>query len=193
MTSSALVARIILLITISTINIELSRAESNRGSQDLIPRTSLTNLKLGDFSSTGSLDLVLEATSLNQDVSTGVSQVTNPFIKLEGSRGVIWSIKSLRGNISGRVNDSEQRIELSGEVLISRSAGLGQNLVITSESFVFVPQKNFGETLSPVTINLGQNTITAAELSIDLNKEELRLDSSSTQYVSSEVFGKSQK
>ena len=130
MTSSALVARIILLITISTINTELSRAESNRGSQDLIPRTSLT---------------------------------------------------------------SEQRIELSGEVLISRSADLGQNLVITSESFVFVPQKNFGETLSPVTINLGQNTIKAAKLSIDLNKEELRLDSSSTQYVSSEVFGKSQK
>ena len=193
MTSSALVARIILFVTISTINIELSRAESNRSSQDLIPRTSLTNLKIGDFSSTGSLDLVLEATSLNQDVSTGVSQVTNPFIKLEGSRGVIWSIKSLRGNISSRVNDSEQRIELSGEVLISRSADLGQNLVITSESFVFVPQKNFGETLSPVTINLGQNTITAAKLSIDLNKEELRLDSSSTQYVSSEVLGKSQK
>ena len=190
MITSSLIARIILFIAISTINIELSRGESNRSSSDLIPRTSLTNLKIDDFSSTGNLDLVLEATSLKQDVNAGVSLVTNPSITLNESRGTIWSIKSLRGNIFRSTHHSEQRIELFGEVLISRSTDLGQNLVITGEDFIFLPRRQLGETLSTVTITSGQNTITAGKLSIDLKREELRLESSPTQFVSSKIQGK---
>ena len=190
MTPSTLIVKIILIIVTSIVYIESSQSESNQNSQDLIPKASLKNLKIDDFSSTGSLDLVLEATSLKQDVNAGVSLVTNPSITLNESRGTIWSIKSLRGNIFRSTHDSEQRIELFGEVLISRSTALGQNLVITGEDFVFLPRRQFGETLSTVTITSGQNTITAGKLSIDLKREELRLESSPTQFVSSKIQGK---
>lgn len=170
--------------------IELSRGESNRNSQEAVRKASLTNVKIDDFSLTGNLAFVLEATSLKQDASSGVSYLINPSLKLEDPPGTIWSIKSLNGSIFPKVIGSEQKIELSGEVLITRSTDLGQILLISSDDFIFVPKKQYGETLSPVTIKLGKNTTTAARLSIDLIRGELRLESNSTQNVISEIMEK---
>ena len=172
-------------------NSSLSSSESNQFSQGDIPAVSLTNVKLDSFSQEGNLELELEATSLKQDTSSGESYLTNPRLKLETPPGILWSIKSEIGTVSrrslNREEISEQRIELSGKVTLSRRTAKGQKIEIHSDTFTFLPKKQYGETLSSVTVYSGNNVTTAGKLSIDLRRGEISLGSSSTKYVETKI------
>ena len=165
--------------------------ESSHFSQNDVPAVSLTNVKLDSFSQEGNLELELEATSLQQDTSSGESQLTNPRLKLETPPGTLWSIKSEIGTVSTGASNrdglSEQRIELSGNVLISRLTAEDQLVEIRSDNFILLPKRQYGETLSSVTVNFGNNVTTAGKLSIDLRLGEMKLGSSSTEYVETKI------
>ena len=174
-----------------TINSNLSSNEISQLSQSDLPAVSLTNVKLDSFSQEGYLELELEATSLQQDTSSGESQLTNPRLKLETPPGTLWSIKSEIGTVSTGASNrdglSEQRIELSGNVLISRLTAEDQLVEIRSDNFILLPKRQYGETLSSVTVNFGNNVTTAGKLSIDLRLGEMKLGSSSTEYVETKI------
>ena len=191
MNSRAPFLRISLFTILCTINPNLSSNETSQLSQSDVPAVSLTNVKLDSFSQEGNLELELEATSLQQDTSSGESQLTNPRLKLETPRGTLWSIKSQIGTVSTRGSNqdgiSEQRIELSGNVLISRRTAEDQLVEIRSDNFILLPKRQYGETLSSVTVNFGNNVTTAGKLSIDLRLGEMKLGSSSTEYVETKI------
>ncbi|MFL2526780.1 MAG: LPS export ABC transporter periplasmic protein LptC [Candidatus Azotimanducaceae bacterium] len=81
-----------------------------------------------------------------------------------------------------------------GDVVISRRTAEGQLVEIQSDNFILLPQKQYAETLSSVTLNSSNNLTRAGKLSIDLRRGEMRLQSSSTQYVETKIrspqFGK---
>ena len=172
-------------------NSNLSSSEINQFSQGDIPAVSLTNVKLDSFSQKGNLELELEATSLQQDTSSGESHLTNPRLKLETPPGTLWSIKSQIGTVSTRGSNqeriSEQRIELSGKVLISRRTAEGRLVEIRSDNFILLPKRQYAETLSPVTVNSDNSVTTAGKLSIDLRLGEMKLGSSSAKYVETKI------
>ena len=148
-------------------------------------------MKLDSFSQKGNLELELEATSLQQDTSSGESHLTSPRLKLETPPGTLWSIKSQIGTVSTRGSNqeriSEQRIELSGKVLISRRTAEGRLVEIRSDNFILLPKRQYGETLSPVTVNSDNSVTTAGKLSIDLRLGEMKLGSSSAKYVETKI------
>ena len=191
MNSRAPFLRISLFTILCTINPNLSSNETSQLSQSDVPAVSLTNVKLDSFSQEGNLELELEATSLQQDTSSGESQLTNPRLKLETPPGTLWSIKSEIGTVSTGASNrnglSEQRIELSGNVLISRRTAEDQLVEIRSDNFILLPKRQYGETLSSVTVNFGNNVTTAGKLSIDLRLGEMKLGSSSTEYVETKI------
>ena len=191
MNSRAPFLRISLFTILCTINPNLSSNETSQLSQSDVPAVSLTNVKLDSFSQEGNLELELEATSLQQDTSSGESQLTSPRLKLETPPGTLWSIKSQIGAVSTRGSNqdgiSEQRIELSGKVLISRRTAEDQLVEIRSDNFILLPKRQYGETLSSVTVNFGNNVTTAGKLSIDLRLGEMKLGSSSTEYVETKI------
>ena len=191
MNSGAPFLRISLFTILCTINPNLSSNETSQLSQSDVPAVSLTNVKLDSFSQEGNLELELEATSLQQDTSSGESQLTNPRLKLETPPGTLWSIKSEIGAVSTGASNrdglSEQRIELSGNVLISRRTAEDQLVEIRSDNFILLPKRQYGETLSSVTVNFGNNVTTAGKLSIDLRLGEMKLGSSSTEYVETKI------
>ena len=191
MNSRAPFLRISLFTILCTINPNLSSNETSQLSQSDVPAVSLTNVKLDSFSQEGNLELELEATSLQQDTSSGESQLTNPSLKLETPPGTLWSIKSQIGTVSTRGSNqdgiSEQRIELSGKVLISRRTTEDQLVEIRSDNFILLPKRQYGETRSSVTVNSVKNVTTAGKLSIDLRLGEIKLGSSSTEYVETKI------
>ena len=191
MNSAAPFLRISLFTILCTINPNLSSNATSQLSQSDLPAVSLTNVKLDSFSQEGNLELELEATSLQQDTSSGESQLTSPRLKLETPPGTLWSIKSEIGTVSTGASNrdglSEQRIELSGNVLISRRTAEDQLVEIRSDNFILLPQRQYGETLSSVTVNFGNNVTTAGKLSIDLRLGEMKLGSSSTEYVETKI------
>ena len=150
-----------------------------------------TNVKLDSFSQEGNLELELEATSLQQDTSSGESQLTNPRLKLETPPGTLWSIKSEIGTVSTGASNrdglSEQRIELSGNVLISRRTAEDLLIEIRGDNFILFPKRQYGESLSSVTVNSGNNVTTAGKLSIDLFLGEVGLGSGSGKYVETKI------
>ena len=153
MNSAAPFFRISLLIILCTINPNLSSNEISQLSQSDVPAVSLTNVKLDSFSQEGNLELELEASSLKQDTSSGESQLTNPRLKLETPPGTLWSIKSQIGTVSTKSSNqdgiSEQRIELSGNVLISRRTAENLLVEIRGANFIIFPKRNvlpFSET-----------------------------------------------
>jgi len=176
---------------IYAINPNLHSNENSQLSQNDVPAVSLTNVRLDSFSRQGNLELELEATSLQQDTSSGESYLTNPRLKLETPPGILWSIKSQVGTLSrrslNREGISEQRIELSGKVTLSRRTAKGQKIEIYSDTFIFLPKKQYGETLSSVTVYSGNNVTTAGRLSVDLRRGEITLGSSSTEYVETKI------
>ena len=183
--------RISLFTILCTINPNLSSNETSQLSQSDVPAVSLTNVKLDSFSQEGNLELELEATSLQQDTTSGESQLTNPRLKLETPPGTLWSIKSEIGTVSTGASNrdglSEQRIELSGNVLISRRTDEGLVVEIRGDNFILFPKRQYGETLSSVTVNFGNNVTTAGKLSIDLRLGEVKLGLSSTEYVETKI------
>ena len=191
MNSAGSFLKIGLFTILCTINSNLSSNESSQLSQSDVPAVALTNVKLDSFSQEGNLELELEATSLRQDTSSGESHLTNPRLKLETPPGTLWSIKSQIGTVStrGSTQDgiSEQLIELSGKVLISRRTAEDQLVEIRSDNFILLPKRQYGETLSSATVNSGDNVTTAGKLSIDLRLGEMKLGSSSTQYVETKI------
>ena len=191
MNSRAPFLRISLFTILCTINPNLSSNETSQIAQNHVREVSLTNVKLDSFSQEGNLELELEATSLQQDTSSGESQLTNPRLKLETPPGTLWLIKSQIGTVSTRSSNqdgiSEQRIELSGKVLISRRTAEDQLVEIRSDNFILLPKRQYGETLSSVTVNFGNNVTTAGKLSIDLRLGEMKLGSSSTEYVETKI------
>ena len=191
MNSRAPFLRISLFTILCTINPNLSSNATSQLSQSDLPAVSLTNVKLDSFSQEGNLELELEATSLQQDTSSGESQLTSPRLKLETPPGTLWSIKSEIGTVSTGASNrdglSEQRIELSGNVLISRRTAEDQLVEIRSDNFILLPKRQYGETLSSVTVNFGNNVTTAGKLSIDLRLGEMKLGSSSTEYVETKI------
>ena len=176
---------------IYAINPNLHSNETSHFSQNDVPAVSLTNVKLDSFSRQGNLELELEATSLQQNTSSGKSHLTNPRLKLETPPGILWSIKSEIGTVSrrslNREGISEQRIELSGKVVLSRRTAQGQHIEIHSNNFIFLPKRQYGETLSSVTVYSGNNVTTAGRLSIDLRRGEISLGSSETNYVETKI------
>ena len=191
MNSRAPFLRISVFTILCTINPNLSSNETSQLSQSDVPAVSLTNVKLDSFSQEGNLELELEATSLQQDTSSGESQLTNPRLKLETPPGTLWSIKSEIGTVSTGASNrdglSEQRIELSGNVLISRRSDEGLVVEIRGDNLILFPKRQYGETLSSVTVNFGNNVTTAGKLSIDLRLGEMKLGSSSTEYVETKI------
>ena len=191
MNSATTFSRIGLFTLCCTINLSISSNEINEISENKQPTISLSNVKLDSFSQEGNLDLEIEATSLKQDTLSGQSHLTNPKVKLENPPGTLWLIKSQLGTVSrsdsNRDGVSEQRIELSGDVVISRRTAEGQLVEIQSDNFILLPQKQFAETLSSVTLNSSNNLTRAGKLSIDLRRGEMRLQSSSTQYVETKI------
>ena len=191
MNSSAQFLRTSLFTILCTINPNLYSNETSQLSQSDVPAVSLTNVKLDSFSQEGNLELELEANSLQQNTSSGESQLTNPRLKLETPPGTLWSIKSEMGTVSTGASNrdglSEQRIELSGNVLISRLTAEDQLVEIRSDNFILLPKRQYGETLSSVTVNFDNNVTTAGKLSIDLRLGEMQLGSSSTEYVETKI------
>ena len=191
MNSAAPFLRISLFTVLCAINPNLFSNETSQLPQNDVREVSLTNVKLDSFSQEGNLELELEATSLQQDTSSGESQLTSPRLKLETPPGTLWSIKSQIGAVSTRGSNqdgiSEQRIELSGKVLISRRTAEDQLVEIRSDNFILLPKRQYGETLSSVTVNFGNNVTTAGKLSIDLRLGEMDLGSSSTEYVETKI------
>ena len=191
MNSAAPFLRISLFTVLCAINPNLFSNETSQLSQNDVREVSLTNVKLDSFSQEGNLELELKATSLQQDTSSGESQLTSPRLKLETPPGTLWSIKSQIGAVSTRGSNqdgiSEQRIELSGKVLISRRTAEDQLVEIRSDNFILLPKRQYGETLSSVTVNFGNNVTTAGKLSIDLRLGEMKLGSSSTEYVETKI------
>ena len=191
MNSTAPFLRISLFTILCSINPNLSSNEISQLSRSDVPAASLTNLKLDSFSQEGNLELELEATSLQQDTSSGESQLTNPRLKLETPPGTLWSIKSEIGTVSTGASNrdglSEQRIELSGNVLISRLTAEDQLVEIRSDNFILLPKRQYGETLSSVTVNFGNNVTTAGKLSIDLRLGRVELGSNSGNYVKTKI------
>ena len=191
MNSASSFIKIGLFTILCAINPHLFSNETSQLSQNDVREVSLTNVKLDSFSQEGNLELELEATSLQQDTSSGESQLTNPRLKLETPRGTLWSIKSQIGTVSTRGSNqdgiSEQRIELSGKVLISRRTTEDQLVEIRSDKFILLPKRQYGETLSSVTVNFGNNVTTAGKLSIDLRIGEMKLGSSSTENVETKI------
>ena len=198
MNSATPSSKIGLFILLCTINPSISSSEINEISENKWPAISLSNVKLDSFSQDGNLDLEIEATSLKQDTLSGQSHLKNPKVRLENPPGTLWLIKSQLGTVSksdsNRDGVSEQRIELSGDVVISRRTAEGQLVEIQSNNFILLPQKQYAETLSSVTLNSSNNLTRAGKLSIDLRRGEMKLQSSSTQYVETKIrspqFGK---
>lgn len=191
MNSATPFSKIGLFIFLCTINPSISSSEINEISENKRPAISLSNVKLDSFSQEGSLDLEIEATSLKQDTLSGQSHLKNPKVKLETPPGTLWLIKSQLGAVSrsdsNREGISEQRIELSGDVVISRRTAEGRLVEIQSDNFILLPQKQYAETLSSVTLNSSNNLTRAGKLSIDLRRGEMKLQSSSTQYVETKI------
>ena len=94
MNSAGSFKKIGLFTILCTINPNLFSNETSQLSQNKVDEVSLTNVKLDSFSQEGNVELELEATSLQQDTSSGESQLTNPRLKLETPPGTLWSIKS---------------------------------------------------------------------------------------------------
>ena len=192
MNSATPFSKIGLFILLCTINPNISSSEINEISENKRPAISLSNVKLDSFSQEGNLDLEIEATSLKQDTLSGQSHLKNPKVKLENPPGTLWLIKSKLGTVSrngsNRNGISEQRIELSGDVVISRRTAEGQLVEIQSDNFILLPEKQYGETLSSATLTTSSNNLTrAGNLSIDLRRGEMKLQSSSTQYVETKI------
>jgi len=191
MNSATPFSKIGVFTLLCTINPSTSSNEINEISENKQPTISLSNVKLDSFSQEGNLDLEIEATSLKQDTLSGQSHLKNPKVKLENPPGTLWLIKSQLGTVSrsdsNRDGISEQRIELSGDVVISRRTAEGQLVEIQSDNFILLPQKQYAETLSSVTLNSSNNLTRAGKLSIDLRRGEMRLQSSSTQYVETKI------
>ena len=191
MNSATPFSKIGLFIFLCTINPSISSSEINEISENKQPTISLSNVKLDSFSQEGNLALEIEATSLKQDTLSGQSHLTSPKIKLENPPGTLWLVQSQLGTVfrsgSNRDGISEQRIELSGDVLISRRTAKGQLLEIQSDKFILLPEKQYGETLSSVTLTSSNNLTRAGNLSIDLRRGEMKLQSSSTQYVETKI------
>ena len=191
MNSATPSSKIGLFILLCTINPSISSSEINEISENKWPAISLSNVKLDSFSQDGNLDLEIEATSLKQDTLSGQSHLKNPKVRLENPPGTLWLIKSQLGTVSksdsNRDGVSEQRIELSGDVVISRRTAEGRLVEIQSDNFILLPQKQYAETLSSVTLNSSNNLTRAGKLSIDLRRGEMKLQSSSTQYVETKI------
>jgi hypothetical protein len=58
---------------------------------------------------------------------------------------------------------------------------------IRSDNFILLPKRQYGETLSSVTVDFGNNVTTAGKLSIDLRLGEMKLGLSSTEYVETKI------
>ncbi len=191
MNSAGSFMKIGLLIALCTINPNLFSNETSQLSQGDVREVSLTNVKLDSFSQEGSLELELEATSLRQDTSSGESHLTNLRLKLETPPGTLWSIKSQTGTVSTRGSNqdetADQQIELSGDVLISRRTAEDLLIEIRGDNFILFPKRQYGESLSSVTVNSGNNVTTAGKLSIDLFLGEVELGSGSGKYVETKL------
>ena len=69
-----------------------------------------------------------------------------------------------------------------------RSSLSNQKLQISSEHFFLFPSKNYGETMTPVTVTSLTSTTKAANLSVDLQLGEIKLESNSTQTVETKIL-----
>ena len=191
MNTASSFSKIGLFIVLCAINPNLFSNETSQLSQGDVREVSLTNVKLDSFSQEGSLELELEATSLRQDTSSGESHLTNLRLKLETPPGTLWSIKSQTGTVSTRGSNhdetADQQIELSGNVLISRRTAEDLLIEIRGDNFILFPKRQYGESLSSVTVNSGNNVTTAGKLSIDLFLGEVELGSGSGKYVETKL------
>ena len=191
MNSAGSFIKIVLLTALCTINPHLFSNETSQLSQNDVRKVSLTNVKLDSFSQEGNLELELEATSLRQDTSSGESHLTNLRLKLETSSGTLWSIESQTGTVStrGSTQDeiADQQIELSGNVLISRRTTEDLLIEIRGDNFILFPKRQYGESLSSVTVNSGNNVTTAGKLSIDLFLGEVEMASGPGKYVETKI------
>jgi len=152
---------------------------------------SLDSVRLDKFSTSGAASYVLEAIALKQNSYTGISDIDSPIIKFEDLEGTSWQVKARKGRLYkpqiGAVL-SDEVLHLSGKVLIIRSSLSNQKLQISSEHFFLFPSKNYGETMSPVTVTSLTTTTKAANLTVDLQLGEIKLESNSAQTVETKIL-----
>ena len=152
---------------------------------------SLDSVRLDKFSSSGAASYVLEAIALKQNSYTGISDIDSPIIQFEDLEGTSWQVKARKGRLYKPqigVVLSDEVLHLSGKVLIIRSSLSNQKLQISSEHFFLFPSKNYGETMSPVTVTSLTTTTKAANLTVDLQLGEIKLESNSTQTVETKIL-----
>ncbi len=152
---------------------------------------SLDSVRLDKFSNKGTTSYVLEAIALKQNSYTGISDIDRPIVGFENPEGTRWQVKARRGTLyKSQIGTvlSHEVLHLNGKVQIMRSSSSNQNLKISSEHFFLFPSRNHGETMSPVTVSSLTTTTTAANLSVDLQLGEIKLESNSTQNVQTKIL-----
>ncbi len=155
------------------------------------PDLVLDSVRLDKFSSNGALTYVLEALSLKQNSFSGTSHIDRPVIVFENPEGILWRVVARRGKLYKPINGvvlADEVIQLSGDVQIIQSSSSNQKLKIDSEHFFLFPSNNYAETMSPVSITTPTMTTTAANLSINLQSGEIKLESSPMQNIETQVL-----
>lgn len=181
-------------VAVCLIVIGASAQQPNSGSNQITIENHdlfLESVKLNKFSTNGALTYILEALALKQNSSTGTSYIDRPTIEFENPEGTLWKVTARRGTLYKPqlgVVLLKETIHLNGDVQIVRSSSSDQKLKISSENFFLFPSKNYGETMSPVTITSLYTTTTAANLSVNLQLGEITLESSTTQNVETKVL-----
>lgn len=151
------------------------------------PDVYLEDSTISRFRSDGTLHYRLRAERISQFERDRVAHLIAPVLELHEADGPAWEVQSRRGDVftlARPAGGEEERVELEGEVRLTRDAGGPEFAEMRTEFLVIHPERRHVRTDRPVMIETNSGRLAAAGFQADLASGRIELFPSSNQRVS---------
>ena len=139
------------------------------------------------FRDDGTLHYRLRAERISQFERDRVARLTAPVLELHEIDGPPWTAESRRGDvftIARAEGGEEDRVELQGEVRLTRDIGGPEFVEMRTEYLVFLPERRHVRTDQTVMIETSSGRVVAAGFDADLASRRVEFFASANQRIS---------
>ena len=139
------------------------------------------------FRDDGTVHYRLSAERISQFERDRVARLIAPVLELHEVDGPPWTVESRRGDVftvARAEGGEEERVELQGEVRLTRDIGGPEFAEMRTEYLVVHPDRRHVRTDQPVMIETSSGRLSAAGLEADLASRRVELFRSANQRIS---------
>lgn len=181
------VIAVIFLIAVAT-NwlLETSERETQTSPPKDEPDVYMVNATVKQFDSKGKIQHIVSASRFTHYSQSQITTLSLPVIELfMDSASDPWTILSSEGSILPEKGEAFETLELWGKVSASRTYADGDLVNIESENLTVIPDKEFIESKSDISITNAISVTEAGGMSAFLKKKQYRFFSSKNKRVHS--------